>query len=295
MLYCSHVIRTKANASVDFGDVSLTTPWPDLIQVPGMSWAEHKEGFHNESLKLTNHNGKRLVDYWNHESFPFRIFKSHMTPKESGGETGILPIRDFPKVKFLAMARNGLDVVSSLVPFFNSHRDEFRTIWGGFPPRSSGNIDIDKEDRIKELLPGGNLYQLYFPYIQRWWPMRHESNVLLLHYSDAKRDMRGTVAKLADFYEVHLTDSELDAATEMCSFKYMKEKSHLFSYELPLNPSYSGTIMYPGSMIRKGENGDGKGVFNEEQQQRWRQTEEEELPDPVLRKWAKDGGDAKLL
>jgi hypothetical protein len=40
------------------------------------------------------------------------------------------------KVKFLAMARNGLDVAASMVPFFDGHNPNFRHTWGGFPPVS---------------------------------------------------------------------------------------------------------------------------------------------------------------
>ena len=191
------------------------------------------------------------------------------------------------------MARNGLDVVYSLVPFMNSHDDEFRAMWGGFPPKSSGIPEKDQEDRLTELLPGGNLYELYFPYVSGWWPFRHDPNVLFLHYSDAKKDLRGTVSKLARFFEVDLSNDELDAATEMCSFNYMKKRADMFSYELPLNPAFSRSVLSRGAVIRKGVNGDGKVAYGEEQQQRWRKAEEELLPDPVLRNWAREGGDSK--
>ena len=48
------------------------------------------------------------------------IFKSHFTPE-------VLPIKAYPKVKFLAMARNGMDVVNSFYPFFASHRPSFKS------------------------------------------------------------------------------------------------------------------------------------------------------------------------
>jgi hypothetical protein len=282
----------KGDTNVEFGDVSLTTPWPDLIQVPGMNWQEHKKGMHSTSQKLPNHSDKTLNDFWNRASFPFRIFKSHYTPTSSGG---FLPVTDFPKVKFVAMARNGLDVVTSLIPFFSAHRDEFRTLWGGFPPNSSGDVDVDAETRLSELLPGGTLYALYFSYVKEWWPLRNEPNVLLLHYADAKKDLKGTVSKLASFYDVDLSATELDSVTDMCSFEHMKRNTELFSYELPLNPNYSGKIMHHGSLTRKGENGGGELTFNDDQKSRWRLAEEEEFRDSTLLGWAREGGDSKKM
>jgi hypothetical protein len=40
---------------------------------------------------------------------------------------------------------------------------------------------------FKDLLPGGVLEDLYFAYVQSWWPLREEQNVMLLHYSDARK------------------------------------------------------------------------------------------------------------
>ena len=42
---------------------------------------------------------------------------------------------------------------------------------------------------LKDFLPGGTLGGLYFGYVKEWWPFRHEPNVLLLHYADAKKDL----------------------------------------------------------------------------------------------------------
>ena len=35
------------------------------------------------------------------------------------------------KIKYLAMARNGIDVAASMTDFYSSHTDEFRKLWGG--------------------------------------------------------------------------------------------------------------------------------------------------------------------
>lgn len=44
----------------------------------------------------------------------------------------------------------------------------------------------------------------------------------------------------------------------------MKRHEHMFRYTLPLNTNFKASIMKTGSMIRKGENGDGKDLFTDE-------------------------------
>ncbi len=42
---------------------------------------------------------------------------------------------------------------------------------------------------------------------------RNDSNVLLLHYANVRNDLKGSVAKIADFVGVELTPEELDTGT----------------------------------------------------------------------------------
>lgn len=146
MLFCSHQIRVKGNDEKHpYTDVSLSTPWPGLVQTPGAIWDSQREQMNTTVLP----DGTKMKDYWDHEDYPFRVFKSHDPPEAYGDLIG------GDKVKFLVMSRNGLDVVASLVPFFDSHTDEFRQMWGNFPPRGSGNILHDSEMWLLSVLPGG--------------------------------------------------------------------------------------------------------------------------------------------
>lgn len=182
MLYCSHQIRVKGNdEKYPYTDVSLSTPWPGFIQTPGATWESQMEQMNTTILP----DGTRLKDYWDHDDYPFRVFKSHDRAEVYGDLIG------GEKVKFIVMARNGLDVVSSLIPFFDSHTDEFRHMWGNFPPKGSGDVRKDAETWMTSVLPGGMLSNLYFDFVNSWWSVRNEKNVLLLHYSDAKKDLPG--------------------------------------------------------------------------------------------------------
>jgi hypothetical protein len=189
MLFCSHQIRIKGNdEKYPFVDVSLTTPWPELIQTPGESWETHQREKMNTTILP---DGTSLKDYWDHEDYPFRIFKSHNHPDQFGdliGNGG-----KGKKIKFLAMARNGLDQVASLTPFFNGHSDQFRTMWGGFPPLTTGTLREDAIERMEQVKPGGVFAGMAFPYVNKWWKVKDDDNVLLIHYADAKADLSGKI------------------------------------------------------------------------------------------------------
>eukprot|EP00750_Incisomonas_marina_P020359 INCI3977.2.p1 GENE.INCI3977.2~~INCI3977.2.p1 ORF type:complete len:215 (-),score=46.92 INCI3977.2:407-1051(-) len=208
------------------------------------------------------------------------------------GDSGpdVLPVKSRPKVKFLAMSRNFLDAVASLIPFFDSHSEEFRQMWGGFPPTSSADKAASVEERLTEVLPGGMLSPLYFGYVNGWWPLRNEPNVLLLHYADAKRDRAGTVAKIAAFMNVDLTKEQLNKIVHLTSIEEMRKLTDHFSYCLPLNQDFHGKVMKSGSMTRKGAVGEGKVVFSAEQQARAKAAEEAQFTDPALLNWARNGG-----
>lgn len=204
--------------------------------------------------------GTPLSDYWDHKDYPFRIFKSHDIPQSFGSLIG-----KGSKVKILAMARNGLDTVVSATPFFSGHSDDFRKLWGGFPPIGNSDVRVEGKTRMEQMMPGGMFEGWHFGYVNEWWKVRNEENVFLLHYNDAKNDLKGTVKKLAKFYNVQLSDSEIKNVTEKCSFPYMKKHTEMFSYTLPHNPSFHGKhIMTHGTMTRKGNVGESKTVFSEE-------------------------------
>ena len=77
-------------------------------------------------------------------------------------------------------------MISSLIPFFSAHSDKFRALWGGFPPKETGNPEDFAENRLQEVLPGGIFAELYFDYVNR---------CVLTHNSVTKHPhcVRGTV------------------------------------------------------------------------------------------------------
>mmetsp|Transcript_30327 Transcript_30327/g.62605 ORF Transcript_30327/g.62605 Transcript_30327/m.62605 type:complete len:381 (-) Transcript_30327:71-1213(-) len=290
MLYCTHQIRTKGKDTDDelFPDVSIATPWPDLIQSRGGSWAEQKERYNTTILP----DGRTMKEVWDHPSYPFRIFKSHFGPPE-------LPVRKKggKNIKYMAMVRNGLDVAASMTDFYSAHTDEFRHLWGGFPPDVPPDVrDADGfHPAMKDMLPGNPLEGIYWGYVKSWWPYRDDQNVLLLHYSDVRMDLKGNVAKIANFLEVYLSPSELDVVVDRCSMDHMR-KVNKFHYFLPLNINaiWKNDIHHlvkSGKMVNKGHVGNGKDNFSPKVVAKFREAEEKMLGhDPALLKWAREGG-----
>eukprot|EP00448_Togula_jolla_P012470 CAMPEP_0170607230 /NCGR_PEP_ID=MMETSP0224-20130122/20942_1 /TAXON_ID=285029 /ORGANISM="Togula jolla, Strain CCCM 725" /LENGTH=409 /DNA_ID=CAMNT_0010932379 /DNA_START=58 /DNA_END=1287 /DNA_ORIENTATION=+ len=287
MCYCSHAIRTKGvDSELGYTDIMYSTPQMELKQFPGQTWAQRAEAYNTTRLD----NGKLLKDYWDHPSYPFRVYKSHCTPDETvGGDpfSNVLPVKKYPNVKYIVSVRNGLEVGRSLHRYFNSFDPWVREMWGGFPPTSE-NV----EDTVKDLLPGGNLQGFYFEYVKAWWPLRGEKNVLMMHYSDMVKDGRSLVLKLAKFLEVDLTEDETDKVVQMCSFAHMKENKHLFDYKQPLLPNHP-PLMIPGYFANnEGQTGSAsQAQMSKDMTEKWRKAEEEHFADAdgTLLCWVRKG------
>ena len=63
---------------------------------------------------------------------------------------------------------------------------------------------------------------MIFGFIAAWWPLRHEPNVLLLHYADLKREPEASVRRIAEFLGFDVPDAQWPAILEYTSFPWMK-------------------------------------------------------------------------
>jgi aryl sulfotransferase len=93
--------------------------------------------------------------------------------------------------------------------------------------------------------------------IRSWWEIRRLPNVLLVHFNDMKRDLKGTVREIAAFLEIELDEAAFARVVEHSSFDYMKRNAHLAA---PLG----GTIWEGGAstFINKGTNGRWQGTLS---------------------------------
>jgi len=93
-----------------------------------------------------------------------------------------------------------------------------------------------------------------------YWAQRHRPNVLVLSFKAMKRDLEGTVRKVADFMDVHLPEEAMREVCAKSSFGYMKRVEKQFDmWDL---------IPWRGHspMIRKGSQGGSSELLSIEQQ-----------------------------
>jgi aryl sulfotransferase len=92
---------------------------------------------------------------------------------------------------------------------------------------------------------------MIFGFVAAWWPLRNEPNVMLMHYSDLKREPDASIRAIADFLGFDVPDATWTTILEYTSFAWMK--THEDKFELRTIADIP--ILDPGAMIRKGQIG----------------------------------------
>lgn len=184
------------------GGLSDTSPWLDS------SWGDHAGML--DLLRRQCEAGHR------------RVIKSHL-PADA------LPIA--PEVHYVFVGRNGKDLGASFHNYlYNFSESTMATInrihaeWSG----SSTPLVIPKDMRVFFDLwletDGYGCCDL-LDIMSSWWRLRHEPNVLLLHYQELKDDLRGQIGRLAEFFGIEPASLRMDRIVEHCSFEYMSGRA----------------------------------------------------------------------
>jgi len=271
MLYVTHLIRIKGDEDkFPYHEINTNTLWPSLVYKPGQRWSEIKHLANSTVLS----EGIKLKDLWDHDEYPFRIWKAHESPRDEdplirNHNTFLLPVRKYPKIKYIAMVRNLPDVLASFYPFPNNHREGFKRLWGSFPPSFKSTQEMF--DLIFGYSPfGAPVVEQWLDYARAWWKVKDEPNVLLLHYNDAIVNLPAVVRRIARFVSIDLSDAEVAEISKKGSFANMKKMSQHFNYRLWGAPEFHNgeyTCMEQGTLTRKGNIGDGAASFSLEQVQ----------------------------
>ena len=158
----------------------------------------------------------------------FQIF-THKFPGTNPTLVGLDPKLN-PDVKYIAIVRNGKEVLKSFLDFMNSHTKKFRDMWGGFPPPMDGPEAILK-------FAVDDMPDFYFGHLKAWWDFKDEPNVLLLHYRNMRSDPAGSIRQIASFLEIPLTDDLFETVLRKSSLEYMSNPPH--------PNKYTGFVGYP--------------------------------------------------
>ncbi|XP_068088077.1 sulfotransferase 6B1-like [Hyperolius riggenbachi] len=161
-----------------------------------------------------------------------RLFTSHVT-------YGILPKSFLEKTKILLILRNPKDTAVSFFHFYNKNPV--------LPKYESWDLFF------KDFITGNVIYGSYFDYHLEWNKHIDSGNLLAITFEELKEDFPTKVKKICEFYGLTLTEEQIKLVQEKTTFAFMKEKSATTHGSM-------GDVFF-----RKGEVGDWKSLFTEEQ------------------------------
>lgn len=159
-----------------------------------------------------------------------------------------------PRAKYLYIGRDGRDVVWSL---YNHHANANQLWYDALnetPGRVGPPIERPPED-IREywqdwLTRDGYPFWSFWDNVRTWWQIRDLPNVRLVHFSELKRDLPGTMRQIAEFLQISINESRWSAILEHCSFEWMKKNA---TKSVPLGGLFWDAGA--GVFINKGING----------------------------------------
>jgi hypothetical protein len=152
-----------------------------------------------------------------------------------------------PDVRYLVMARNPDEAVASFRPFISAHSDAWFDLW----QFDRGAIVGPDFETYVTRFASHALVPKIFGFVESWWALRDEPNVLLVHFNDLKRDPQAVVRQIADFLEFDVPESRWPAIEEYTSFDWMKAHEDKFE----LRSVADIPILEPGAMLRNGRSG----------------------------------------
>ena len=167
-----------------------------------------------------------------------RAVKTHM-------EAEYVPYNE--QAKYITVIRNPRDVIVSAWHF---NRNLLPIV-----------KDLSLEDFIDMHLAGHTIFGVWSQHTAGYWDWRDRSNVLVLFYEDMRRDLEGTVRKIAGFMGVDLTAGQFARVVEKSSFQYMQNVDQKFAPDIPGMTRNSGQPI----MMRAGKSGAGKDELTPEQ------------------------------
>ncbi|HET8695934.1 MAG TPA: sulfotransferase domain-containing protein [Gammaproteobacteria bacterium] len=218
------VHQLREGGDPHFQDLYVEVPWLELVPAPDSTREQ------------------RLAAFDRLPSSRRRAFKTHSPP-------GPLPYQPpgTPDVRYVVVVRNPEEVLASMYPFIAAHSNAWFDLWqvprDEFVRPDFGSFYYDVAQHV--------FGPMTFGFVAAWWPLRRARNVLLLHYSDMKRDHEGSVRRIAEFLGFEPTADRWPAILEYTSFDWMKANERKF--EIPTAAKVP--VLDPGAMVRKGKVG----------------------------------------
>lgn len=248
--------------TTDFRDIYEEVPWIEFLGHPAQTHQEVVERLDAMSLARR------------------RAFKTHSAPPA----VPFFAAGASPRVKYIVVFRNPEEALVSFRPFIDQHTDEWFDLWQ--VPREA-LCRTEFRSFYYEVIDAKRMQNKFFGFLDAWWPLRAEPNVLFLHYSDMKHEHEATVRTIAKFLGIDLTTAQWGAILQYTSFRWMKEHEEKFE----ARTTGKVPILRTGAMIRRGETGSARtDGMTDEIAQHLREAAAEICRDPRAVDWYYGGG-----
>jgi aryl sulfotransferase len=186
-----------------------------------------------------------------------------------------------PRAKYLYVARDGRDVVWSMYNHHVSFADEFYPLINGaarrgpdpgpiFEPTTRSVVEYFREWLERDGYP----WWPFWEHVRSWWSARDLPNIMLVHFSQLKRDLPGQIRRIAGFLEIPIDENLWPIIVEHCGFEYMKAHAQ---YAAP----FSGALWRggAGTFINRGTNGRWRGLLSADDIRAYEERARRELGD----------------
>jgi hypothetical protein len=208
----------------EYDHIHDVVPWPDTAAMPGF--------MRRYAIPL------KQATHWQDSPEKKRVIKTHFN-------WDLLPYS--PEARYIAVIRDPKDVFVSNYFFV---RDG---VYGKAMPSTDTWYRLYLS---KNFLLGGS----WAVNAAGYWAERHKPNVLVVSFKSMKRDLRGTVLKVAQFLNIDASDALIDEVCSLSAFAHMKAIDHKF---------HIGKLVpwrEAGAMMRKGNQGGSAELLSGEQQ-----------------------------
>ncbi|GAU96008.1 hypothetical protein RvY_07516 [Ramazzottius varieornatus] len=111
--------------------------------------------------------------------------------------------------KVVYIYRNPKDTIVSMYHFMKA------AIWHGF----NGSL----EQMVDDFVTDKCMNAPFFEHVEGYWKLRNSPNIFVTSYEELSRDPKATVAKLAEFLKVEVTDEEVNAVCRQATFSQMRD------------------------------------------------------------------------
>ncbi len=202
-----------------------------------------------------------------------------------------LPVDAFvfnPDVKHIYIGRDGRDVMWSM---HNHHMNmtpemiDMLNTTGTFDGPLLAPPTDDPRQYFREWLDDkGFPVWSFWENVRSWWEIRNLPNVMLVHFSDLKKDMSGEITRIAKFLDIPVDEEKWQAILSHCSFEYMKTHAEKV---VPLGgaPWKGGAKTF----INKGSNGRWRDILPADESARYDARALKELGEECAA-WLRQGG-----